>query len=77
MNATKTTIHLQGIGEVEAVECGQLKPGMRVKFNYGYTSEVIAVEPAGKASVKLTTRDERSGKTYEQTKRTNRLIGLA
>lgn len=38
------TLHLQGIGKREAIEAKDLKPGMTITWNYGCTSEVIAVE---------------------------------
>lgn len=38
------TIKLQGISEKAAVKAGELKEGMVCVWNYGYRSEVVAVE---------------------------------
>lgn len=77
--ATENTIQLQGIGYVPAIKVKDLKPGMITVWNYGYTDEVLSVEPSksGKTfTVKfkpkksdLTTSD---GRTF----RANRLVGI-
>lgn len=69
------TIHLQGIGRKPAIECGNLKPGDRILYNYGATGEVLAVEPFGRGSVKITTR-EQSGNVHTRTRRAGTLCGI-
>lgn len=39
-------LHLQGIGNVKAIEASKLTAGMVTVWNYGYKSEVISVEPS-------------------------------
>lgn len=36
-------VHLQGIGKVTGTTVAELKVGMIVMFNYGYTAEVTAI----------------------------------
>lgn len=48
------TIHLQGIGQAAAKGASELKAGDVLVWNYGSTSEVLAVERAAKTvTVKL------------------------
>lgn len=37
------TIHLQGIGQVQAKQAADIKPGDVLMWNYGYTSTVTAI----------------------------------
>lgn len=72
------SIHLQGIGRTYAIKAGEVKVGTVLVFNYGYCYTVVGVERAksGK-SVKLTMRSHENDRVYEQTKRTESLIGVA
>jgi len=75
-NAAAPTILLIGIGRVEAIAYGDVEPGTRILFNYGYTYTVTAVERTGKASVSITAADK-AGKEYTFTRRASSLIGIA
>jgi hypothetical protein len=68
------TIHLQGYrGKFEATEIQNVKPGQSIMWNYGVTSKVTAIEPAGKKSVRLTTV-EQDGESYTVIKRKTTLV---
>jgi hypothetical protein len=72
------SVHLQGIGRVHAIKVGEVKVGTVLVFNYGYQYTVTGVEWAksGK-SVKITMRSHKDDRVWEQTKRTETLIGVA
>lgn len=40
------TVKLQGIGNRKAINAAELAAGMTCIWNYGYTSEVVSVEPS-------------------------------
>ena len=40
------TVKLQGIGTRKATKAAELVAGMTCIWNYGYTSEVVSVEPS-------------------------------
>lgn len=74
-------VQLQGIGKVPAVKAGDIKKGMTLRWNYGYTSKVISVTPSksGKSVVvKTQGYDDKGRKTSigERTLRTDRLVGV-
>lgn len=73
---TTQTVHLQGIGLVRAIPAEQLQVGTRMVWNYGYVSEVVAIEPKGKLSLSVTERSERSGELFTRTFRKTRLVGV-
>ncbi len=56
-----STIHLIAIGDVEAIPAAELRAGMRVMWNYGYTSDVVAIAPKGRDSLSVTLRSNRTG----------------
>ena len=66
-------IHLQGIGNVDAIPAGEVKPGMRIAYNFGSLYEVLAVEPF-KQSVRITERRMECGTVYVRVARVNRLL---
>lgn len=66
-------IHLQSIGEVEAIQVKDIKPGIILLWNFGYTSKVVSVENKGKSSKIITERD---GKQYTRTLRNTTLLGI-
>lgn len=80
-------IHLQGIGKVKAIPAEELKAGMHVVYNYGYTYEVLSVEPlspaflnvALKASNKGTARDINvdTDRVYYRKVKRSTLVGIA
>lgn len=59
----RNPVHLQGMGDFEGTPAGDLKPGMRLYFNYGIVHRVVKVEPAGSKSVIVTTQAN-DGKQY-------------
>jgi len=76
MNITTIpTIQLQGYGTVTARAYGDLLPGDVTIYNYGYKYHVLSVEPVGKASVRITEQNVKTGRVSTSTKRRTRLIG--
>ena len=69
------TIHLQGIGEHEAVPARELKPGMIVVWNYGSKSEVVSIE-FSKSGKTLTMITECNGKYYSRKRNANTLVAI-
>lgn len=71
------TVWLQGIGYHEAVEAGELRPGMVVCWNAGHKSEVVAVEPS-KTGKTLTAhlRSRRDGRVRPRRMSANRLVAV-
>ena len=68
-------IHLQGIGEVEAIPAEEVKPGMLISWNYspnGY--EVVKIEKATPCFFALTERDVKTGETYLRRLKAGRLV---
>lgn len=57
-------VHLQGVGLHDALPADQLHAGMHIVYNFGYTSEVIAVSPtkSGKSVIVTTRADD--GREY-------------
>lgn len=68
------TLHLQGIGKCSAKAAGDVRVGDTLTWNYGYQYEVVAVEPCGKQSVRVTERSKDNGKEYTRTMRKTRLV---
>lgn len=54
----RTSIRLQGVGWGTGTPAGEIKPGDKLMWNYGYISEVIAVEPAGVQYLNFTLKSE-------------------
>lgn len=57
------TIHLQGIGEKEAVAAQELKVGDTLMWNFGYTSTIIEIlkETAKSITIKTKNKDNYIG----------------
>lgn len=55
-------VWLQYVGWVEGCQAIDAKPGMYMLYNGGSSAEIIKVEPRGKKSVIITTRED--GKEY-------------
>lgn len=70
------TIHLQGIGLHIAKPVASFSVGDKAVFNYGFTYQVIGLEPTGSNSTRLTLLAP-NGKTYTQTKRNSTLMAYA
>lgn len=58
---TEPSIHLQSVGRVPAIPAGDLKPGMRLMWNFGYTSDVVSVTPVGAKSIVVVERSTQTG----------------
>ena len=67
-------INLQGIGNVKAIKAQDIKVGMLLIWNYGYTSKVVKIADKGTKQIKITTETE-SG-IYERVLSKTRLVGL-
>ena len=66
------TIHLQGIGRVKAKPASAFSPGDSVRYNYGYTAEVIRIE--GTSTLVFT---EKTGeKEYTRKRRASTLVAF-
>jgi len=70
------TIHLQGIGLVNAVTAAELTIGTRTIWNYGYVAVVQAIKPKGKQSIEVTLITEGSGHVGNRVFRKTRLVGI-
>lgn len=57
------TIHLQGIGEKEAIAAQELKVGDTLMWNFGYTSTIIEIlkETAKSITIKTKNKDNYIG----------------
>lgn len=72
--STTQTIHLQSIGKVPAIPVSELKAGDTVMWNFGSTSEVLAITPVSPKFVELTTRSGYNGEVYTRRKSIKTLI---
>jgi hypothetical protein len=71
------SIHLQGIGLVEAVPVSELRVGSVLVYNYGYRGEVVAVQSVkGGRSVVLSVRAG-DGKVYCKRRLLSTLVAVA
>lgn len=70
-------LHLQGIGNVRAIEASQLTAGMVTVWNYGYKSEVISVEPSktGK-TITAMLKSMQDGITRQRRMSAHRLVAI-
>ena len=76
MNQPENTVKLQGIpGYQPAKPVRELTPGNIICWNFGYTSEVLKVQPSktGKTYT-VTTRSADTGNVYERKMGANRLV---
>ena len=70
-------MRLQGsYKEYKEIEAGKVTPGTILAWNFGYTSEVLAIEPAGAKSVNITTKNE-NGVIYKSRYLSTRVLALA
>ena len=65
----QNAMRLQGIGWCKTMTVSELKPGMTMYYNYGYTYEVVSIRPAGTQSVWVEVRSTVTGQTYNTVKR--------
>lgn len=68
------TIQLQSIGRVKAIPAGQLKEGMKMVWNFGYTSIVKEITKETSKSIWVSTIDSKSGKEYNRRFLKTRLV---
>ncbi len=68
------TIHLQGIGLVQAKPAAELKPGDVLMWNYGFTCTVLAVLSETAKSIVIQTRCE--GGIFQRRLMKNRLVAV-
>ncbi|MBO5681813.1 MAG: hypothetical protein J6T08_08895 [Lentisphaeria bacterium] len=74
-------VHLQGVGSVPAIKAGQIRKGVTLAKNFGYTSKVLSVtqSKSGK-SIEVTSQgyDSYGRKTgvSKKTYRVDRLVGV-
>lgn len=75
---TMKSTHLQGIGNHQAIEAADLKPGMVCVWNYGFKSEVLGVafSKTGK-TLTATLRSLSSGKVSDRKMAAHRLVAVA
>ena len=52
------TIHLQGIGPVQAIPAADIKPGDVLMWNYGYKSTVVAILSETAKSIVIQTKSD-------------------
>lgn len=67
-------VHLQGCGDYTGTPVAEVKPGMHILYNYGYTAEVVSVEPHTAQSVKIVLKDGSQPNAYECIKRNMTLV---
>ncbi len=68
------TIHLQGIGPVQSISAGQIKPGDVLMWHYGHKSTVLAILSETPKSILIQTRTE-SG-TFQRRLMKSSLVAL-
>jgi hypothetical protein len=68
------TMRLQGIGLVKGTPAGEVKPGMRLMWNYGSTYDVVSVEQIAPQTVLIHERSTESGEIYARKCRIGRLV---
>lgn len=74
-------VHLQGVGSVPAIKAGNIRKGVTLAKNFGYTSKVLSVtkSKSGK-SVEVTSQGYdgygRNTGISKKTYRTDRLVGV-
>ena len=67
------TMHLQGIGTVDAIPAGDITRGMRITWNYGTTSTVVSSVRKSERSQELV-EEYADGTRYTRLFRVERLI---
>ena len=69
---------LQGLyGEQKEIKAKDVVIGTILKWNFGYTSKVIEIEPCGKQSVYLTTKSLQNGYIGKRRFNLNRTLAVA
>lgn len=69
------SIHLQGLGLLPAKPASELAIGDVLSWNYSpMCSEVVAIEPFGKQSLKIHEKSRSDGKVYIRLIRKSKLI---
>ena len=69
---------LQGLyGEQKEIKAQDVVIGTILKWNFGYTSEVIEIKPCGKQSVYITTKSTDNGYIGTRRFNLNRILALA
>lgn len=72
------TIHLQGLGEVDAVPVEVLTPGTLLAWNSSYGEyEVVGVEQVSAKFVALTERSVKTGEVFTRRMKIGRLVAVA
>lgn len=69
-----TTIRLQSIGLIEAIEAQELQIGMRLVWNFGYTYDVVSIKPKGAQSLEVVERSTKTGEEFTRTLRKSRPV---
>lgn len=69
-----TDMRLQGVGWVKGITASELQIGMRMMWNYGFTTDVVSIAPKGKQSITVCERDTETGKEYTRTMRLSRAV---
>lgn len=70
----ENSIRLQSIGMVKAIPASELKVGMRVAYNFGYTYDVVSIAPKGKQSISVGLVSTKTGEKFNQTMRLTRNV---
>ncbi len=70
------TIHLQSIGRVAAKPAGELQIGDVIRWNFGYLSPVIKIEPRGKMMVTVYTQSNVGDTIYMRAMNKTRLVAV-
>jgi hypothetical protein len=68
------TVHLQGIGQVQAKPAADIKPGDVLMWNFGYTSTVLALLSETAKSMVIQTRCE--GGIFQRRLMKSRLVAI-
>lgn len=68
-DATTKTTHIQGVGQVPAVQAQQLVPGDQVMWNGGHVVEVLAVEEASPCFLRVRLTSSTPGDTKPDIRR--------
>lgn len=71
---TNTTIHLQSIGTIPAIQLSQVNPGDTLMWAFGITSEVVSIAQVTPKTIELTIRSNENGETCTTRKRAATLV---
>ena len=71
-------MRLQGLyRNFKEIKASDVRPGLVLAWNYGYTSEVLSVEKCGKKSIYVTTKCLQGGTVNTRRFLLNRVLALA